>query len=231
MLDTLGAEVVTVGVRAPGAWHPECGADAGNPGLIRDANEPRRRPGRVWPKPASVVVSAGGPRWVCVEVARRAEDLVVEALLGLGFDAVVPKFMDVLPANPARKLARREVLRPAFPGYVLVEIDLDDAGWRRIASQRGVRRLMGSSPERPSQIPAVKAAWLIAQFGFGGVQRRSVLACPERMAPLAVDAEVQVTAGPYEGSRGRVVASDGRAVVVRIGGWRVRMAQAAVEVV
>jgi transcription antitermination factor NusG len=183
----------------------------------------------VWPKPVSAVVSPGGPRWVCVEVARRAEDQVVEALQGMGFDAFVPKFMDVIPANPARKTPRREMLRPAFPGYVLVEIDLGDAAWRRIASQRGVRRVMGSSPERSSAFSPVKAAWLIAQFGFCGVQRRSRLDMPASV-PLAVDAWVQVIAGPYEGVRGRVVVSDGRAVVLLIAGWRVRMAQAAVEV-
>jgi transcription antitermination factor NusG len=232
-VDMTGGVVVTEGgVTPPGAWHPECGAHSEisplfKPATMRGGARPGSGPKR---KPASVVVSAAGPRWVCVEVARRAEGQVVDTLLRMGFDAVVPMFMDVLPANPARKLARREVLRPAFPGYVMAEIDLADVAWRAIASQRGVVRLMGSSPERPSAIPAVKAAWLLSQYGVGGVQRRSVLACADRMAPLAEGAEVVVSAGPYEGSRGVVLASDGRAVVLRIGGWRVRMAQSAVEV-
>jgi transcription antitermination factor NusG len=135
-----------------------------------------------------------------------------------------------VPANPARKLPAREVLRPAFPGYVLAEFDAADPAWRRIAAQRGVRRVMGSAPERPSPIPVAKAAWLIAQFGFGGVQRRSRL--DVRVAePLVVDAWVRVIAGPYEGVRGRVLASDGRSVMLTISGWRVRMAQGLVEVV
>jgi transcription antitermination factor NusG len=228
-VDMVTGDGVTVTSIAPGALHPECGSIPDNQGLIRGGNDVRRGPGRRWAKPASVVISAGGPRWYCIETAPRAEDRVVEALSALGFDAVAPKFLDWVPANPARKLPAREVLRPAFPGYVIAEFDAGLPGWRRIASQRGVVRVMGSAPEQPSPIRPVQVAWLLSQFGADGVQRRSRLGV-EAAAPLALGTWVRVIAGPYEAVRGRVVASDGRSVMLNISGWRVRMAQGLVQV-
>jgi transcription antitermination factor NusG len=228
-VDMVTGDGVTVTSIAPGARHPECGSIPDNQGLIRGGNDVRRGPGRRWVKPASVVVSAGGPRWYCIETAPRAEDRVVEALALLGFDAVAPKFLDWVPANPARKMPAREVLRPAFPGYVIAEFDAQQPGWRRIASQRGVVRVMGSAPEQPSPIRPVQVAWLLSQFGADGVQRRSRLGV-EAAAPLALGTWVRVIAGPYEAVRGRVVASDGRSVMLNISGWRVRMAQGLVRV-
>lgn len=150
------------------------------------------------------------------------------ALLDLGFQAVAPQFLDEVPANPARKLPRREVMRVAYPGYVLVEFDQDDAGWRRIASRPGVRRVMGSGPERPSPLLAVHAAWVLGQFGPGGAQR--VPRGPAlTAAPLALGTMVRVMAGPMDGMAGEVVASNGRAVTLMVAGRRVRTAQAAVD--
>ena len=147
----------------------------------------------------------------------------------LGFQAVAPEFMDMVPGNPAKKLAAREVLRAAFPGYVLGEFDVADAGWRQVASVRGVRRIMGPHPERPSPLPAVNAAWLLSQFGEGGSQRVSRLQAG-RLVPLVVGCAAVVSAGPFEGVRGTVMASDGRAVVLSVEGRRVRVPQVAVRV-
>jgi transcription antitermination factor NusG len=228
-LDSVSGDGVTVTAMAPGARHPECGAIPETQCLIRPDNDLRRGPGRRWAKPASVVVSAGGPRWYCIETAARSEDMVAALLDGMGFEAFAPKFLDRVAARPEIKRAAHDVLRPAFPGYVLAEFDAADGDWRRIASVRGVRRVMGSAPERPSAIPAVKAAWLIAQFGPGGVQLRSRVDAPAA-TPIEAGRWVRVNVGPYDGVRGRVLESDGRAVVLTISGWRVRVAQAAVDV-
>lgn len=231
-VDTVSRDGVTVTARAPGVRHPECGAIPETPALIRPGNDVRQGPGRRWPKPASVAVLAdgqAGPRWYCVEVQGGAEELAVGLVQALGFEAVVPKFLDVLPANPVRRLPAREVERPAFPGYVLVEFNRAVPGWQRIATVRGVRRVMGSDPERPSALRDVDAAWILGQFGEGGAQRVS-RAGVKAAAPLAVGATVRVVAGPYEGTVGDVLESNGRAVVLMVAGWRVRLAQAAVEV-
>jgi transcription antitermination factor NusG len=229
MVDAVIGDDVTVAVRASGAWHPECGSHPENPGIIKSATNwggSRVGAGR---KPASVVIAGHGPRWYCVEVQSRQERAVVAQIGRLGFQAVAPEFMDMVPGNPAKKLAAREVLRAAFPGYVLGEFDVADAGWRQVASVRGVRRIMGPHPERPSPLPAVNAAWLLSQFGEGGSQRVSRLQAG-RLVPLVVGCAAVVSAGPFEGVRGTVMASDGRAVVLSVEGRRVRVPQVAVRV-
>lgn len=232
MVDTVSRDGVTVTARAPGARHSECGSHPDTQRLIRPGNDVRQGPGRRWPKPASVALlgdGQAGARWYCVEVHTGQESLVVQRVQALGYQAVVPRFLDVLPANLARKLPAREVVRCAFPGYVIVEFDRAVPGWRWIATVVGVRRIMGSDPERPTALRDVDAAWIIGQFGEAGAQLVSRLHAPVA-EPLVVGTAVRVVAGPYEGVVASVLESNGRAVVLMVGGWRVRMAQAAVQV-
>jgi transcription antitermination factor NusG len=232
-LDMRACDGVTVTAIAPGAGHPECGSIPDSQGLIRGSNDVRRGPGRRWHKPASVAVLApgwAGPRWYMVETHPRQEEAAVAAIQDAGFDAVWPQFRDVVPADARRKMPAREVMRAAFPGYVMAEFDqAADATWRWIATRRGVRRIVGGHAERPTPIAMTEAAWVISQFGFGGVQRQAPVELPP-VAPLAVGAPVVVTAGPYAGSQGSVIASTGRSVTLLVGGWRVTMARAAVEI-
>lgn len=231
MLDTALADRVTDAVRAPGARHPECGSHPDISTEIKPATKRggvRPGAGRPCTAPAVAVLAPGwaGPRWFCVEVHRRCEDAVVEQLQDLGFEAIAPQSLDSVPARGKRPA--QEILRPAFPGYVIVEFDRADAGWRRIASQPGVRRIMGSHPERPMALRDVQVAWIIGQFGFGGAQRVPVQQREAVPAPLAEGVEVRVISGPLDGMHGRVMTSNGLAVVLALAGRRVRMAQAAV---
>lgn len=227
-VDTVMGDGVTVTARAPGAWHPECGSHPENPALIKPATKRGGvRPGAGRP-PRSVRIAPGvdGPRAYCVEVHPRRENGVEAELLRLGFEALAPQFLDMVPAQVARVRTMREVLRPAFPGYVVVKFDRADPGWRRIASVRGVWRIMGPGPEQPSPLLAVSVAWIVGQFGPDGAQRRSRLAGAVVAEPLVVGAVVTISSGPMEGCDGVVLASDGRAVTLRLaGGMKVRMAQ------
>lgn len=231
-VDSVTDDAVTVTARAPGVWHPECGAHSDIQPEFKPATKRGGARAGAGRPPASVRIAPGadGPRWYCVEVHARCEVMVAETLLALGFAAVAPMFMDRLAANPIRRLPAREVLRPAYPGYVVVEFDAADPAWRRIASQRGVRRVMGSAPERPTPLLAVQAAWIIAQFGCDGVQRRSLLGSRVVAEPLVPGAWVRVSSGPFDGALGHVVSSNGVGVVLTMAGRTVRMAQAAVEV-
>lgn len=227
-LDIVTHDGVTVAARAPGARHPECGAKPDNQHLIRTGNDERRGPGRRWHKPASVVVGPDGPRWYCIEVAPRMERLAVAEIKALGLTALTAEY---LASRKVRQRVRggvriveQPVVMPAFPRYVFAEFDASGAGWRRIATRRGVKRLMGGDPERPQPVSAPQMAWVIAQFGEDGVQRRASVG----VEPIAVGAMVRVLGGPLEGHAARVVASDGRSVTLQTGGMRVRMAQAAV---
>lgn len=233
-VDMAAGDGVTVAAFAPGAGHPECGAISETPFLIRIANEAREakaRRGRRWPKPASVVVSLGGPRWHCIEVAPRAEHLAAAAIEALGLVALVPQYLGAVRGRErvggVLKVVDRPALLIAFPRYIFAEFDASGRGWRQIATRHGVKRLIGADPERPLAVPAVQMAWVIAQFGEDGVQRRPV----KPAAPIAAGCLVRVMAGPLDGHVARVVRSTGRTVVVEWAGRPVTMAQAAVQVV
>ena len=187
MLDSVMRDGVTVTVRAPGARHPECGSHPDNSGLIRPGNDGVGKRGRRWPVSAAVAPGPGGLRWYCVETHASAERLVWHQACGLGFDAVVPQFMDLVPANPKRRTPAREMLRPAFARYLMVEFDVVVHQWQRLASLRGVRRVMGQSAERPSPLSPGRpiAARSVAQnvFGSPNPHRRS---CRHRLGCLLV---------------------------------------------
>ena len=148
-----------------------------------------------------------------------------EAIEALGFAAVVPLFYEVR-RNKAGKVVWQG-LSQAFPGYALVEMDLRHGAWRQVPRVPGVRRLIGPA-EQPTPVMDVQAAFVLAQFGPDGVQRREVDA--STVAPLPVGATVRVVGGLGLGWVGTVVASDGRSVSVDVGGKMVRMAQAGVAV-
>jgi hypothetical protein len=218
MVDVVMETGVTVTASALGARHPECGSHSGDPPLIRPSNEAAKR-GRRWAKPASVVVNPGlgGLRWFGLVVEPRREAEVEWRLRGQGFTAVAPQYR-----------TRFDGLLAAYPGYVLAEFDRDDAGWRPIVHTVGVKRALGGDPERPTPLPAVQVAWVLAQFGDNGVQRRPVETC--RAAPLPTGATVQFVGGVMVGYRGVVTWSDGYEVRVLVDGRPVRTAQAAVTI-
>lgn len=230
-LDESSRDDVTVAVRASGARHPECGAIPQGSGLIRQHNDVRQGPGRRWQKPASVVIGGGGPRWYCVEVEPRAERSVVAQIRALGIGALAPEYLGRQKVRQVvrgvARLVEQDVLLPAFPRYVFAEFDAEAHGWRKIATRRGVKRLMGGDPERPQAVSAVQMAWVIGQFGEDGAQR----APAKPMAPLVVGWMVRVVAGPLEGHVARVLRSNGRTVSVEWAGRPTTMAQAVVAVV
>lgn len=229
-VDTVARDGVTVTARAPGAWHPECGASSTPQRLIRPGNDERTGPGRRWHNPASVVVIGDEPRWHCIETAPRAEHMAAAEIEALGVTALVPQYLATRRVRERVDGVVRMVDRPAlllaFPRYVFAEFDAAERGWRKIATRHGVTRLMGADPERPLAVPAMQMAWVIAQFGEDGVQRRAALA-----APIQVGAMVRMIAGPLEGHVAPVTRSNGRTVWVDWAGRPVSMAQAAVQVV
>jgi hypothetical protein len=218
-LDTVMENGVTVTASALGARHPECGSHSQDSALFKPATKRGgARPGSgPKPKPASVVVNPGlgGLRWFGLVVEPRREADVEWRLRDQGFTAVAPQYR-----------TRFDGLLAAYPGYVLAEFDRDDASWRPIVHTVGVKRALGGDPERPTPLPAVQVAWVLAQFGDDGVQRRPVETC--RAAPLPTGATVQFVGGVMVGYRGVVAWSDGHEVRVLVDGRPVRTAQAAV---
>jgi len=228
------ASGVMVGRSAPGASRPECVSYPDIDGLFKPATEKRggaRAGSGPKPRPPSVAVvapSAGGPRWYCVEAHARAEAFAVGQMIAQGFQAFVPLHLVQARTRPGEARQMRQA--PAFPGYVLCEFDARVDPWRRLASARGVKRLMGWDAERPAPLPIGEAAWIIAQFGPAGVQLIPSPVPPAGAEPLALGQWVRIVAGPFRGYEGRVRSSDGREVALVVAGVVMRMVQAAVEV-
>ena len=87
-------------------------------------------------------------RWYAVYTQPRAEGRAAAHLVRQGFDAYLPRCRCI------RRHGRREdtVLRPLFPRYLFVALDLDSDRWRSVNGTRGVSWLL-CRDERPLALP------------------------------------------------------------------------------
>ena len=87
-------------------------------------------------------------RWYVAYTQPLAERRAVAHLERQGFDAYLPQCRRI------RRHARREetVLRPLFPRYVFVALDLDVDRWHAVNGTMGVSRLVCHG-ERPTALP------------------------------------------------------------------------------
>lgn len=88
-------------------------------------------------------------RWYVAETHPRKELWAIEHLARQGFATFFPRFRK----DPARRQRDGAVLSPAFPGYVFVAFDQAMHGWGSINSTRGIKRLVGPTPNRPQPVP------------------------------------------------------------------------------
>ena len=90
---------------------------------------------------------------------------------------------------------KKQVLRKLFPGYVLINMIMNDDTWYVVRNTRGCTGFVG-----PASKPVPLSAEEVEKMGV------------EKAAPLTVDFKVgdtvQITAGPLEGFMGLVEAID-----------------------
>jgi len=82
--------------------------------------------------------------WFVVRTQSRAEEKAMQHLTNQGFVAYLPRYR-----RRVRHARRNEiVLRPLFPGYLFVHLDLDHCRWRSINGTVGVREILtnGDTP-------------------------------------------------------------------------------------
>jgi transcriptional antiterminator RfaH len=84
-------------------------------------------------------------RWYVAHTRPQAEARAREHLLHQGFEAWLPEY------RKQRRHARRtdQVLRPLFPRYLFVRLDLDAERWRSVLGTAGVQHLVGGDPPTP----------------------------------------------------------------------------------
>lgn len=94
---------------------------------------------------------------------------------------------------------RVTVSRKIFPGYVMVEMELDDETWQFIRHIPGVTGFVGQATGatgRPAPLQPDEAAMLLSTAGEAAPQRRTAL--------FHKGEHVNVTAGPFSGSEGTI---------------------------
>lgn len=106
-----------------------------------------------------------------------------------------------------RNRRTRPLKASLFPGYIFVEFDIGHDDWMRIASCRGVRHILGSTPMRPTALPIGALDILRQQFEAGEFK-------PRPPADFVVGERLTVVNGPFFGHVGICRMSKGERVDV-----------------
>lgn len=144
-------------------------------------------------------------RWYAAYTQAQAETRAAQELRQQGFDAFLPL------CRRLRRHARRTetVLRPLFPRYLFLAMDVECQRWRSVNGTRGVAQLVRQG-DRPAPIPSGIIETLRARADPCGAVPLDSLALFER------GQLVTVTAGPFAGHTGHyeTLTADERVVIL-----------------
>lgn len=88
-------------------------------------------------------------RWFVAQTQPGKETLAESHLLRQNFRIFLPLYRKTI--RHARRI--QEVLRPLFPGYIFVNLDLEKDQWRSINGTRGITHLLTQDDHRPLFVP------------------------------------------------------------------------------
>ena len=123
-----------------------------------------------------------------------------------------------LPMATHQKPGGGRLYRPRFPGYVLLQLDLNAPGWARVNSTRGVRHLLPIHLERPVALPKGFVEALMAKPDDEHV-----------LIEYGQDEVVRLLVGPLAGILAHVESQDEDRLHVRSGGLMIRTRTSDVE--
>jgi hypothetical protein len=140
--------------------------------------------------------SHSGLRWYCGQTHPGRHFEARDELLKQGFETILPLGSRNLPGGLMR-------IEPLFGSYLIVRFDVAKPGWRRICNTRGMRRLFGATPERPTplremDVDAIRSLTITSGAEAGPAERGQA---------------VRVVDGPWRGKAGLCI--DVAAGVVR----------------
>ncbi len=143
-------------------------------------------------------------RWFVVHTRAHGEQRAYENLCRQGFDAWLPRYR-----KKRRHAGRLEtVLRPLFPRYLFVSVDLAAERWRAILSTFGVAGLVGAV-DGPEPVPDGVVNALRARADADGCFTL------HRAATMKPGQPVRIGAGPFQDIEGIFQApSDAERVVI-----------------
>lgn len=96
---------------------------------------------------------------------------------------------------------KRSITRKFYPGYMLVEMNLDNETWHVVKNTPKVTGFVGGS-RNPPPIPALEIQRITDRFG-GQVEEESEVA-PRSLVEFEIGEEVRVTAGAFSNMKGAV---------------------------
>lgn len=138
-------------------------------------------------------------RWYCVHTQPEKESFAQRNLIGQGVVAFCP--MQRRTIRHARK--KINVLRPLFPRYLFVHLDVDGDHWHKVNRTFGVSSLVMTGDE-PTPVPeGVVECLMDTADPRGVVSERSLEA-------FDLGEEIQVRSGPFSGHVARVHQLDDR---------------------
>jgi transcription termination/antitermination protein NusG len=142
-------------------------------------------------------------RWYVVQAYSGYELFVQNALLERIRQAELePFFGDILV--PEEKIIemvkgqKRESKRKYFPGYVLVQMELNDATWHIVRKTPKVLGFIGGTSDKPSPISDKEADAILHRV------QESAVSKPKPKVLFEVGEVVRVTAGPFADFNGVV---------------------------
>lgn len=156
--------------------------------------------------PQAVAVPARRKRWYIVNVYTGSENVARASLLErMKNEGMEDHFGEIL--IPTEKVAEmragtpRETKRKFFPGYLLVQMALNDESWHLVKGTQKIIGFLGTGMH-PPPVPDAEIAKITKQLEQADVQAKPVLSFDE-------GTEVRVVDGPFANFTGTVAEVSG----------------------
>ncbi|MEW6729575.1 MAG: transcription termination/antitermination protein NusG [Pseudomonadota bacterium] len=141
-------------------------------------------------------------RWYVVQTFSQYENAVKRALEErIQRDGMQDRFGEILvPSEEVVEMrdgVRRKSERKFFPGYVLVQIDMNDEAWHLVRSVPRVLGFIGGTPDRPAPISDREAEAILNRMREGAEK-------PRPKVLFEVGEMVRICEGPFNDFNGTV---------------------------
>lgn len=141
-------------------------------------------------------------RWYVVQTFSQYENAVKRALEErIQRDGMQDRFGEILvPSEEVVEMrdgVRRKSERKFFPGYVLVQIDMNDDAWHLVRSVPRVLGFIGGTPDRPAPISDKEAEAILNRMREGAEK-------PRPKVLFEVGEMVRICEGPFNDFNGTV---------------------------
>ena len=153
-----------------------------------------------------------GRRWYAIHTYSGYEDSVAENLLQRGetlgmqgkiFQVLVPKEKKIKIKNGKRRVIEEKI----FPGYVLVDMAVDDESWYVVRNTPNVTGFIGAGTT-PSPLSQEEVDAMMKRIGTTEE--------PQVTIDLQIGAAVKIGDGPFKGFEGKVSEVDGARGKVKV---------------